>query len=446
LNEFLIHSKRCWINAQLTDATLHIKNGKIKAIYDGLYSIDNILLKDYGSLITMPGVIDVHVHINEPGRTSWEGFNSATKAAAIGGITTLIEMPLNANPVTTNVEAFEIKKLASKNKLHVNCGFYGGIIPGNSNDIEPLIKAGVFGIKGFLTHSGIDEFPNVTREDLEKIAPVLAKYNVPLLLHCELEGEKNIPQVDNPKSYKAYLASRPTEWELNAIKLTLDFQEKYDLKTHIVHLSYSSGLNSVNKHKKNTKKITVETCPHYLFFNAENIPDASPIYKCAPPIREKENNDALWDALLNDEFDFLASDHSPAPPKVKKLENGDYFKAWGGISGLQFLLSAVWKAGETKGLTLEKLIPLLTINPAKFLGLEHKKGTLKAGYDADITIWDDNKEFIVKEDIIMHKHKATPYINHKLKGQIIHTFVNGIEVVKNSQLKELNAGKLLLKK
>ena len=445
MNELLIHSKRCWINEKLTDATLHIKNGKIKAIYDGLYSIETILLKDYGSLIVMPGVIDAHVHINEPGRTSWEGFDTATKAAAIGGITTIIEMPLNANPVTTNVEAFEVKKLASKDKLHVNCGFYGGIIPGNSNDIEPLIKAGIFGIKGFLTHSGIDEFPNVTKDDLEKVAPIIAKYNIPLLLHCELEGEKNIPQVDNPKSYKAYLASRPTEWELNAIKLTLDLQEKYDLKTHIVHLSCSSGLNSVNKRKKNTKKITIETCPHYLYFNAEDIPDASPIYKCAPPIREKANNNALWDALLNGEFDFLASDHSPAPPNIKNLEDGDYFKAWGGISGLQFLLSAVWKAGETKGLTLEKLIPLLTIKPARFLGIDHKKGILKTGYDADITVWDDKKQFVVKEDMIMHKHKATPYMNHKLKGKIIHTFVNGIEVVENSQLKVLNAGKLLLK-
>ena len=444
MTEFLIYSNRCWIDEQFIEATLHICKGKILEIYPKKYYQDNLEFLDYYDSIIMPGIIDAHVHINEPGRTDWEGFDSATKAAALGGVTTLIEMPLNADPVTTNVEAFEIKKHATKGKLHVNCGFYGGVIPGNEEDIEPLIKAGVFGIKGFLTHSGIDEFPNVTKDDLEKIAPILAKNDVPLLLHCEFGEEKNIPQV-KPKSYRAYLASRPTEWELNALKITQDIQEKYSLKAHIVHLSEAKGLQSINYRKKYTKKLTVETCPHYLYFNAEDIPDASPIYKCAPPIREKENNDALWEGLLNNEFDFLASDHSPAPPEIKKLEEGDLFKAWGGIAGLQFTLPVVWTAGQKKGLTLEKLIPLLTVNPAKFLGLDHKKGQLKKGYDADITIWNDDEEFTVSESIIAHRHKATPYMNHVLKGKIIHTFVNGVQAVKNEELSTLNMGKLLLK-
>ncbi len=444
MNNFLIYSKRCWIDRQFIEATLHISKGKITAIYPKKYHDDTIEFLDYNNSIVMPGIIDAHVHINEPGRTHWEGFNSATKAAALGGVTTLIEMPLNANPVTTNIKAFEIKKQASKNKLHVNCGFYGGAIPGNEKDIEPLIKAGVFGIKGFLTHSGIDEFPNVTKDDLEKIGPILAKYDVPLLLHCEFGEEKNIPQVE-PKSYRAYLASRPTEWELNALRITQDIQEKYSIKTHIVHLSAAKGLQSINYHKKHTKKLTVETCPHYLYFTAEDIPDASPIYKCAPPIREKENNDALWEGILNDEFDFLASDHSPAPPEMKKLEDGNLFEAWGGIAGLQFTLPVVWTAGQKKGLTLEKLIPLLTLNPAKFLGLDTNKGQLKKGFDADITVWNDTEEFTVTKNSIAHKHKATPYMDHVLKGKIIHTFVNGIQVVKNKELNTLNAGKLLLK-
>ncbi len=446
MNEFLLYSKRCWIDTQLIEATIHVKNGIIHSISPSKYSIEGLPFQDFGDLLLMPGIIDAHVHINEPGRTHWEGFDSATKAAALGGITTLIEMPLNADPVTTNVEAFELKKKATKNKLHVNCGFYGGVIPNNEKDIEPLIKAGVFGIKGFLTHSGIDEFPNVSNADLEKIAPILAKYDLPLLLHCELGENKNIPQViNNPKSYRAYLASRPTEWELNALKLTLDLQEKYNIKTHVVHLSNANGLESINKGKKRTKKITVETCPHYLFFNAETIPDGNPIYKCAPPIREQENNDKLWKGLLNNEFDFLASDHSPSPPEIKELESGDLFKAWGGIAGLQFTLPALWTAGERKGLTIEKLIPLLTSNPAKFLGLDHKKGYLKAGYEADITIWNDTKEIEVTKEIIAHKHKTTPYLGHRLKGKIIHTFVKGRHVVENSKLKELSAGELLLK-
>jgi allantoinase len=344
--------------------------------------------------------------------------------------------------VTTNVKAFDIKKQATKNKLHVNCGFYGGVIPGNTNDIEPLLKAGVFGIKGFLTHSGIDEFPNISKSDLEKIGPTLAKYEAPLLLHCEFGESEKI----NPKSYKDYVSSRPEEWELNAIKIALEIQEKYNTKVHIVHLATAKGLKLTNTRKKQTNKLTVETCPHYLYFNAEDIPDASPIYKCAPPIRDKENNDLLWKGLLNNEFDFLGSDHSPAPPEIKKLEEGNLFEAWGGIAGLQFTLPVLWTAGLKKGLTLEKLIPLLTTNPAKFLGLENTKGELKKGFDADITVWSNDEEFKVTENIIAHKHKATPYANHTLKGKIIHTFVNGIQVVKNSELKTFNAGKLLLKK
>ena len=442
MNTFLIYSKKCWVDAKFVEATLHIHENKILNIFFTKHKIENIPFLDYENLIIMPGIIDAHVHINEPGRTHWEGFDTATKAAALGGVTTLIEMPLNANPVTTNVKAFDIKKQATKNKLHVNCGFYGGVIPGNTNDIEPLLKAGVFGIKGFLTHSGIDEFPNISKSDLEKIGPTLTKYEAPLLLHCEFGESEKI----NPKSYKDYVSSRPEEWELNAIKIALEIQEKYNTKVHIVHLATAKGLKLTNTRKKQTNKLTVETCPHYLYFNAEDIPDASPIYKCAPPIRDKENNDLLWKGLLNNEFDFLGSDHSPAPPEIKKLEEGNLFEAWGGIAGLQFTLPVLWTAGLKKGLTLEKLIPLLTTNPAKFLGLENTKGELKKGFDADITVWSNDEEFKVTENIIAHKHKATPYANHTLKGKIIHTFVNGIQVVKNSELKTFNAGKLLLKK
>ncbi len=444
MNNFLAHSKRCFINNQFVEATLYIKNDKIHQIFNGYHPLDNISLLDYSNLIVIPGIIDVHVHINEPGREDWEGFETATKAAAIGGVTTLIEMPLNANPVTTTSEAFQIKQTASNNKLHVNCGFYGGIIPTNSDDIEDLIKAGVFGIKGFLTHSGIDEFPNVNKTHLEAIVPILKTYDIPLLLHCEL-SDTNVPEVNNPKSYQEYLYSRPQHWETNAIDLALDIQKKFDIKVHIVHLSASEGLERIKKRKQKTNKLTVETCSHYLYFNAENIPDASPIYKCAPPIREKENNNLLWNAVLNDDFNFLASDHSPAPPELKQLESGDFFKAWGGISGLQFTLPLLYSKGRQRGLTLEKLIPLLTKNPAQFLGLEQQKGKLQEGFDADITVWDDTKAFTITEESIQHKHKATPYANEMLFGKVIHTFVNGTQVVENSKLKTLQQGRLLLK-
>jgi len=444
MNNFLIHSKRCFIDNHFMEATLYIKNEKIHQIHKGFHKLVGIPFFDYDSLIVMPGIIDAHVHINEPGRTDWEGFESATKAAAIGGITTLIEMPLNANPVTTTVDAFKLKQNASANKLHVNCGFYGGIIPTNVNDIESLIKEGVFGIKGFLTHSGIDEFPNVTKQNLESIAPTLKKYDIPLLLHCEL-SDNEVPKVNNPKSYLEYLHSRPQHWETNAIDLALEIQKKFDIKVHLVHLSASEGLEHIRQRKQITDKLTVETCPHYLFFTAENIPDAAPIYKCAPPIREKTNNDLLWKALLNDEFNFLSSDHSPAPPERKQLEEGDFFKAWGGISGLQFTLPLLYSKGQKRELSIEKLIPLLTENPARFLGLEDRKGILKEGFDADITVWDNSEAFTITEEIIQHRHKATPYLNETLYGKVIHTFVNGVQVVENSKIKILQQGKLLLK-
>lgn len=444
MTEFLIHSTRCFIDNKFFEATIHIVKDKIFDIYKDLKKLENLPFLDYGNFLVMPGIIDAHVHINEPGRTDWEGFDTATKAAAFGGITTLIEMPLNASPVTTTVEAFNIKQKAAKDKLHVNCGFYGGIIPTNTDDVEGLIQAGVFGIKGFLTHSGIDEFPNVSKEHLEAIAPVLKRYDSPLLLHCELTDDQ-VPEVTDTKSYQEYLHSRPQHWETNAINLALDLQKKYDIKVHIVHLSASEGIERIQKRKQETDKLTVETCSHYLYFNAEDIPDASPIYKCAPPIREKSNNDLLWNYLLTEGFNFITSDHSPAPPERKQLESGDFFKAWGGISGLQFTLPILYSEGKKRELSLEKLIPLITENPAKFLGLQHQKGKLKKGFDADITVWDETTSFEITEELIQHRHKATPYLNELVFGKVIHTFVNGAQVVENSKLKKLKAGKLLLK-
>lgn len=444
MQEFLIYSKRCFLDNHFAEATIHIKNSKIYDVYNEYFTMESIPFINFENLIVMPGIIDAHVHINEPGREDWEGFDTATKAAACGGITTIIEMPLNASPVTTNIEAFKLKQKASINKLHVNCGFYGGIIPSNKKDIEDLIKAGVFGIKGFLTHSGIDEFPNVSKTNLEDIAPILKLHNIPLLLHCELSDTK-VPKVVNPKSYQEYLKSRPQHWETNAIDLALEIQKRFDIKVHIVHLSASQGIEQIKKRKLQSDKLTVETCSHYLFFNAEDIPDAKPIYKCAPPIRDKKNNDLLWDFLLQDGFNFLTSDHSPATPERKQLDSGDFFKAWGGISGLQFTLPVLYTEGKKRGLKLENLILMLTKNPAKFLGLDHKKGQLKMGFDADITVWDDSKEFTISEDSIQHKHKATPYLNKTVFGKVIHTFVNGVQVLENSKLKNLKQGQLLLK-
>ncbi|MBU2996625.1 allantoinase AllB [Cellulophaga baltica] len=442
MSDFFIHSTRCFLNGSFKEATLYIKGNRIERIFEGEKRLDSVTFTSYGNKIMMPGIIDAHVHINEPGRTLWEGFDSATKAAAVGGITTLIEMPLNASPVTSTLPAFKQKKVATKGKLHVNCGFYGGIVPHNTEDIEDLLRFGAFGIKGFLSHSGIDEFPKVDKKVLSTIAPILKKYDVPLLLHCELE-DTDVPEVVDTKSYQEYLASRPQRWEQNAIDLAIEVQKEFDIKVHVVHLSASDAIDKLIQRKLETRKLTVETCPHYVYFNAEEIPDASPIYKCAPPIRGKENNLLLLKGIQTGLIDFIGSDHSPAPPDVKQLESGDFFKAWGGISGLQFSLPVMNTKCFKEAIALEKLIPLLTENPAKFLGLENKKGFLKEGFDADIVVWDDNEIFELKEELIQHRHKPTPYLNHKLKGVVKATFVNGNLVFSESEIIATNKGELL---
>ena len=372
----------------------------------------------------MPGVIDAHVHINEPGRTDWEGFETATAAAAAGGVTTIVDMPLNASPVTTTVKAFEEKLAAAEDKLQVNCGFYGGLIPGNIADIEPLIKAKVLGIKCFLTHSGIDEFPNVTESDLEKAMPIIAKYNIPLLAHCEISETIDAAEEENAQSYQHYLGSRPRKWENDAIALMIKLCRKYNCRTHIVHVSSSDALAMIADAKKEGLPLTAETCPHYIYFDAENIPDKKTIFKCAPPIREKDNNEMLKQALKSGVLDFITTDHSPAPPDIKEIVSGNLKKAWGGIAGLQFLLPSSWTALK-ETMTLEQFIPLLTDHPSAFLNIQQRKGKLATGYDADITVWCPEENMDTSEAQLRHRHKISPYIGEQLSGKVIQTFVNG---------------------
>lgn len=439
-----IHSNRCWINGKLQPATIFLHNGTISEINTDISGTENIL--DVGEHILMPGVIDVHVHVNEPGRTGWEGFDSATQAAAAGGITTLVDMPLNASPVTTTFNSLQQKLASTIDKLHMNVGFYGGLIPGNQNELEDLIAGGILGIKVFLTPSGIDEFPNVGEKELNEAMPLLARHNLPLLAHCEWSDANH--QQEHflyPTSYQAYLCSRPKEWENKAIQLMIGLCRKHHCKTHIVHVSSAEALGLIQRAKEEGLLITAETCPHYIFFNAEEIPDAQTIYKCAPPIREKKNNDQLKSALKNGVLDFIASDHSPAPPSVKEMESGNFQKAWGGIAGLQFLLSAGWTALKDE-MHLEKFIPLLTEHPAHFLNVHNRKGLIKEGYDADLVVWWPEESFVVKEESILHKHKISPYVSQRLFGKVHHTFVKGELVFSNDKLIHKNQGKWLLRK
>jgi allantoinase len=439
-NNKKIFSNRCWVEDKLQPATICFEEGKITAIY--FHKTDDA--EDVGDNILMPGVIDAHVHINEPGRTEWEGFDTATLAAAAGGISTIVDMPLNASPVTTTVNAFNQKLEVSKNKLNVNCGFYGGLIPGNAGEIEGLIKAGVLGIKCFLTHSGIDEFPNVTENDLDEAMPVIAKYDIPLLVHCEIEGACENELAQHPTSYAEYLASRPRQWENNAIALMIKLCEKYNCRVHIVHVSSAEALGMIGEAKIKGLPLTAETCDHYIYFSSENIPDAHCIYKCAPPIRDAQNNRQLKMALQNGVLDFITTDHSPAPPEIKEIESGNLQKAWGGIAGLQFLLPVSWTSLK-ETISLEKFIPLLTEHPAKFIGAANRKGKIAIGYDADLVVWNPSASMVVKKEDILFRHKISPYIGERLNGVVQQTIVNGNTVYKNSQVINKQKGQVILR-
>lgn len=441
INTQKLYSERCWIEDRLQPATISYEDGVITKIS---YHHENEAL-DMVNLVIMPGVIDAHVHVNEPGRTEWEGFETATMAAAAGGTTTIVDMPLNASPVTTTLAAFREKLESTKQKMHVNCGFYGGLIPGNENEMEGLIHAGVLGVKCFLTHSGIDEFPNVTEKDLDLAMPILAQYGIPLLAHCELDDDHPNRLMVDPTCYQNYLESRPKRWENNAVELMIRMCRKHNCPVHIVHVSSAEALSLISDAKKEGLPITAESCPQYIYFNAEDIPDGKTIYKCAPPIREKTNNDLLKEALVTGVLDFITTDHSPAPAALKEIESGNLQKAWGGIAGIQFLLQASW-TGLSDRITLAQFIPLVTQKPAQFIQMHHKKGSLKKGYDADITIWDPDQKIDMTSDDIFFKHKISPYIGQSFYGKIFQTIVNGKVVFKENSINQKNKGTWLLSK
>ncbi len=464
--DIAIKSKRIITAGGEKAGVVIIKNGKIIDVMEALENADERCF-DAGDKIVMPGIVDPHVHINEPGRTDWEGFDTATKAALAGGITTLVDMPLNSSPVTTTTKAFDEKIIAAKKNLHTNCGFWGGVIPGNlpkdsfgESEIEGLIDKGVLGFKAFLTHSGIDEFPNVTEADLRKAMPIIAKYNLPLLVHCELTSPLSAGEsLSRPfgrtgvRSYQNYLNSRPRKWEDDAIALMIRLCEEFNCRTHIVHLSSSNSIEQIKIAKQKGLPLTVETAQHYLYFNSEQIKDGQTEFKCAPPIREKENNDQLWQALKEGIIDFVATDHSPSTPDLKNMGSGDFMQAWGGIASLQFALPVLWTKAKEKSCSLNDIAKWLCENPSKLIGKQNSIGKIEKGFNADIIIWDEKKSFTVKEDIIQHKHKITPYLNQNLFGLVEQTYLSGEKVFDNASTNNefkqgkflhLNKGKIIL--
>ena len=400
---------------------------------------------DVGNLVVMPGVIDPHVHINEPGRTDWEGFETATKSAAAGGTTTLVDMPLNSSPVTINLSAYQEKLAAAKGKTYVNCGFWGGFVPGSDTGLTELLSAGVLGIKVFLTDSGLDEFQAVDKKSLLKAMQIMSGHSLPLLAHAELASPLPYPDlfIHNIQSYQAHLKSRPAAWELQAIDLLIALCAQTGTTTHIVHLATADAIESLQK-ARNNLPITVETCPHYLYFSSDEIPDGRPEFKCTPPIRNKQNNGQLWRALENGDIDFVATDHSPAPPALKCFDTGDLQKAWGGISSLQFLLPVIWTKCQQQGKSFDFLVKVLCENAADFIG-QSKKGRILPGYDADLVIWDPESTFTVTREAIHYQHKISPYIGESLLGVVHMTYVNGQLAYRQGQFGTNPPGKILMK-
>lgn len=433
-----IRGRRVVLPNSITAASIHISDGVITAI-DSYQSVpaDCELIEANEESLIMPGLVDSHVHINEPGRTEWEGFATATRAAAAGGVTTLVDMPLNSIPPTTTVAGLQAKLVAARRQCHVDMGFWGGVVPGNTSELASLSEAGVVGFKCFLIHSGVDEFPNVTEDDLRAALPELKRLGALLIVHAEVPGpisRTGIPACPRdveefrPTSYATFLASRPRAAEDEAVALVIKLAAEFGTRVHIVHHSSADSLSMLREAKAAGLGITAETCPHYLTFAAEEIPDGATEFKCCPPIRERENREQLWDALGIGTLDMIVSDHSPCPPEMKLPETGDFLAAWGGISSLQLRLPIVWTESVRRGYSLADLARWLCRAPAKLVGLENRKGAIAPGYDADLVIWNPAQQFEVKGAALQHRHKLTPYEGRILNGVVEKTFLRGRKI------------------
>jgi len=430
--DLVVHSRRVALPDGAREASVVVRGGRIAAVVEGAETPAGAERVDAGDLWLLPGLVDTHVHINEPGRTEWEGFASATRAAAAGGITTLVDMPLNSTPATTTVEALEAKRAAAAAICTVDVGFWGGVVPGNAGELDLLAAAGVLGFKCFMVASGVDDFPAVGEADLRRAMPILARRGRPLLVHAELPEPIAAATAavagGETRHYATWLASRPPAAEVEAIRLVLKLCAETGCRVHIVHLSAADALPDLLRARAQGLPVTVETCPHYLAFDAEEIGEGATPFKCAPPIRGRENRERLWQALQKGAIDLVASDHSPAPPALKKLESGDFMAAWGGIASLELALSATWTAARERGSTPNDLARWMAMGPARLAGLAGRKGVIAPGADADLVVWDPDAEWTVRGAALRHRHSLTPYEGRALRGAVRMTFVRGRRV------------------
>jgi allantoinase len=438
-------SQRVLTPAGMGPAVVLVDGGRIIQVTDRVplgWASENL-----GDAVLMAGIVDSHVHVNEPGRTEWEGWETATRAAARGGVCVLADMPLNSAPVTTSRAALAEKIASMEGKLWMDCALWGGVVPGNVDELAGMAQDGVAGFKAFLCHSGIDDFPAVDRGDLRRAMPILKGCGVPFLFHAELEGEIP-PGLDaySVQQYIWWLHSRPREWEDKAIELVIEMVEETGCPAHIVHLSSASALPMLKKARAKGLPITVETCPHYLCLSAEDIGDGLTEYKCAPPIRGRDNREGLWAGLRDGIIDQVVTDHSPCVPNMKHRELGDFEAAWGGIASLQLGLASVWTEGQKRGHSIVDLSRWMSRAPAKLLGLGPLGGTLQAGARADLVSWRPEASFTVEAQNLLQRHPLTPYLGHQLHGCVDNTWVRGQRVLREGVPSNEPCGSILLRR
>ncbi|ADV84230.1 allantoinase AllB [Terriglobus saanensis] len=440
--------QECWVSTRVVTpegvrpAAVVVEDGVIVAVLDTAPAGTRV--HDWGDDALLPGLVDPHVHINEPGRTEWEGFETATRAAAAGGFTTVVDMPLNCLPETTTVASLEIKRAAAAGKCWVDWAAWGGAVDGNQEHILPLARAGVLGYKCFLVYPGCDGFTSIDAENLERALPAIAESGLPLLVHAELQGPIDAACARlhgaDWRKYATYLASRPDEAELDAIAFLIGLCRKYRFKLHIVHLATALALPMLREAKAEGLPITVETCPHYLHLSAEEIADGATEFKCAPPVRSAANREGLWEGLREGVIDLVATDHSPCPPEMKKF-GGRFDEAWGGIASLSTALSVMWTEAEARGFSLTDIARWMSAAPATLAGLESKVGAIAMGRHANFVRFAPQSARFIEKNCLHYRHKVSPYLGKNLRGVVKTTVLRGVPAYLDGKFAEGAAGR-----
>ena len=420
--DLLIRARRAVVDGAERPATVGVRDGRIVVVesHDAPLEADQLLeLGD--DEVLLPGVVDSHVHVNDPGRTEWEGFTSATRAAAAGGVTTIVDMPLNSIPPTVDLPALELKRKTAQPQAFVDVGFWGGAVPGNVPDLRPLHDAGVYGFKCFLLHSGVDEFPPLDDEQLVQAMREIAGFDGLLIVHAEDAG---CIHEAHGRQYDDFLHSRPRDAENTAVRKVIELSKATGCRVHVLHVSSADALPLIADAKREGVRITAETCPHYLTFTAEEIPDGATQYKCCPPIREADNREQLWQGLRDGTLDIVVSDHSPSTVDLKALDTGDFGVAWGGISSLQLGLSTIWTGARDRGIPLVDVVRWMAQGPADFVGLRGK-GRIAVGADADFCVFAPDEEWEVAVRHLHHRNPVTPYDGRTLAGAVRSSWLRG---------------------